>query len=307
MRILSQDDVRAVLPMTVAIAATRELLAARRQGQLISAPRQQMLVGESRLVWTPGGHEASQRAGLRLYLTGVERDDQLVAVWDTASGELLGLAVGAALGAIRTGALGGVAIDLMSRSDSAVLGVVGFGQQAWHQVEAARAVRAIRRVQVYRRDAAALREQVQRAEQEWQIPVVAAATARAAVKGADIVILATGATSPVINADWLAKGTHVNALGPKYVHNQEIGLDLIERAAWIVSDFPDQYRREEDFMLSGTSHATRLGDLAEAGDGFGRSPDDITCFLSHGLSGTEVWLVARALEEASRQGLGHVL
>ncbi len=304
MRILSDADVRAALPMAVAIESTRELLTARRAGELVSAPRDRLMVGATGLVWTPGGHGPSHIGGLRLYLTGVEQNDQLVAVWDTASGKLRGLAIGAFLGALRTGAIGGVAIDLMARADSTVLGVVGFGQQAWSQVEAARAVRPISRVQVYRRDRKALAEQVALAERTWQIPVWPARSAQAAVEGADVVILATGASTPVIEAGWLEAGTHVNALGPKYSGNQEIGLDLIERAGQIVSDFPDQYRREQDFMLQGTAHAERLGDLAEAMEGFWRAEGEVTCFLSHGLSGTEVWLVARALEEAERLGLG---
>jgi ornithine cyclodeaminase/alanine dehydrogenase-like protein (mu-crystallin family) len=43
----------------------------------------------------------------------------------------------------------------------------------------------------------------------------------AAVRGADIVILATRSERPVIDADWIDSGTHVNTVGPKTLSAHE--------------------------------------------------------------------------------------
>ena len=305
MLLLTDRDVGACLPMPYAVAAMREALTGRAAGQLVSAPRAGMPFGDAGLVWTPGGFRDTGALGLRLYLTGVARQDQIVALWDAATGELRCVALGPTIGRLRTGAIGGVAIDAMARQDASVIGVVGFGAQALHQVDAAIAVRPIRRVQAYRRDREELARLAAECAARWGVEVVRAQGAREAVEGADIVITATSAQTPVIAAGWLRQGAHVNALGPKYRGRQEIGLDLVERAALLACDFPEQYRSEEAFFLHGTPHLDRMQDLAAlAGDGPRRGPSDLTLFLSHGLAGSEVRLLEHALREAVRRGIG---
>ncbi|MDA8346985.1 MAG: hypothetical protein M0Z66_16200 [Thermaerobacter sp.] len=306
MLLLTDADVQRCVAMRDAVQAMREALQSRADGLMVTSPRTGFKVGTTGLVWTPGGFEDTFTLGLRLYLTGdVHRGDQLVALWDAKTGALRCLALGAALGRLRTGAIGGAAMAAMAREDAAVLGVVGFGAQAWQQVEAALAVRPIRRVQAYRRDRDELVRLVDAGSEQWGLEVVAAPDARAAVEGADIVVTATNAAEPVIQADWVQPGTHVNALGPKYVGRQEIGLDLAERAAVLACDFPEQYRGEEDFFLQGTGQLERMRDLAELlASGVQRAPSDVTLFLSHGLAGTEVRLLQAAYAQAKLRGIG---
>ena len=303
--LLTDEDIIACVAMRDAVQAMRDALRARAAGDMVFAPRAGMAVGETSLVWTPGGFLDAQTVGLRLYLTGARRADQLVALWDAGSGALRCLALGNALGRMRTGAIGGVAIDALSREDASVLGVVGFGAQAFAQVEAALAVRGIRRVQVFRRDAAELARLADAGRARWGVEVVAEDSAEAAVTGADIVVSATRAEEPVLRAEWLRPGTHVSSLGPKYRGRQEIGVDVAQAAARIACDFPEQYLGEEDFFLQGTSELGRMQDLAQmVADGVRRDPDDITLFLSHGLAGTEVRLLQLAWERAKAQGIG---
>lgn len=293
--------------MTVAIAATRELLLARHRGEVVSGRRDHLQVDASSLVWTPGGHGPSAQVGLRLYLTNVPTDDQLVAVWDTDSGQLQGLAVGAALGAIRTGAIGGVAVDVLARPDSRVLAVIGLGPQGRRQVEACLAVRPIEQVRIYRRNQAALASEVEELAARWGVAVVACRDARQAVRAADVVITATTSADPVLEAAWLAPGSHLSVVGPKWEAASEVTLEAISQADVILSDFPEQFRSEPQFMLSGRPEAERMGDLADHLDDARHHAAERTCFLSHGLSGTEPWLLATALRQAARLGIGQLV
>ncbi len=305
MLVLTDKDIEACLPMGAAVAAMRSAFLSEAAGTMVSEPRQGFRVGDAGLVWTPGGFVDRQTMGLRLYATGVPRSDQLVALWGTATGELRCVALGSLLGRLRTGAIGGVAIDALARPDATVVGVIGFGQQAWQQVEAALAVRPIRRVQAYRRDRAELERQVALGAERWGLEVVACADAREAAGGADIVVTATNASLPVVRAAWLEPGAHVNALGPKYAGANEIDLDLAEAASTIACDFPDQYRRESDFFLHATSHMARMVRLSDlVARPVRRSASDVTLFLSHGLAGTEVRLLEEAQARAAALGLG---
>ena len=67
-----------------------------------------------------------------------------------------------------------------------------------------------------------------------------ATSARSAVEGAEIVILATSSATPVIEANWLESGAHVTTLGPKQVGRSEFGLDLPAIATIIATDSIEQ-------------------------------------------------------------------
>ena len=304
-RLITDDDLERLLDMPLAIGAIEEALRERAAGSAVSLPRQALETGESALVVTAGGFARTRIAGLRVYITGHDIDEQLVAVWDMGSGRLQAIFVGERLGAVRTGAIGGVAIGLLSRPASSVLAVIGPGQQGFTQLLAALAVRPVSKVFIYRRSTDLARAQARDWTKRFAVPVRATKTAEEAVADADLVVLATRAAEPVLRADWLKPGAHVNALGPKWRGHSEIGLDLVERAELLVSDFPEQFINESEFLLHGTRHIERLQDLAALqARPKPRDPDHITLFLSHGLAGTEV-VVARALaDRAAALGIG---
>lgn len=303
MRVLLDGDVQQVLSMADAVGAMRRVLAARAAGDLVSPPRGGFRAGEVGLRWTPGALRGW--LGLRLYVTGVASEDQVTALCD---GTLEAIAVGPWLGRLRTGALGGVAMDVLARPDARVLGIIGFGAQGWMQLAAARAVRPLERVLVHRRDQSQLAADAARAAHVFGLPVEPAPSAEAVARAADILVTATRADKPVVSADWLAPGLHVNALGPKSRDAHELGVDVFGRAAQLASDVPEQYRGEPDFLLHGTPHLDRIEDLAAiAAAGHPRRPEAVTLFLSHGLPGSEVALLAAAAQAAAAAGVGTVV
>ncbi len=140
-KILQDDDLRDGSFMNVAIDAVENAFLARAHGQTVSPPRHHVsfpgrgdLVLRSVALW-----EKKPLAGFRVYETfeGTEHS-QIVAVWSADNGRLKGLILGERLGAIRTGAIGGVAIRHLSSPEASVVGVLGSGLQARTQLTAAR-------------------------------------------------------------------------------------------------------------------------------------------------------------------------
>lgn len=304
--LLTDTDLARCLPMKDAIAAVEAALEERARGSAVSPPRTYWLVPPSGLTLTPGGFRSAGVLGFRAYLLGAGRNDQLTAVWDLRDGRLKGVVVGAELGRIRTGAIGGVAARAMAPKDVRTVGVVGGGPQCRTQLLALKEVRPdFDEVRIYRRDPGRRETTAQQWRDELGVNAHAVARPEDAVRDADVVILATSSSTPVVKGGWVRGGAHLTSLGPKYAERSEIGTDLLESADWIVSDFPEQYRREPDFLLQETPLLDRMQDLAALlVQRPVRSPELRTVFLSHGLSGTEVAVADRAFQNAERVGIG---
>lgn len=304
--LLTDRELPRCLSMPEAIGAIEGALAERRAGTAVSPPRTSWAIGPSGVTLTPGGFERTGALGLRVYLRGGGANDQLTAVWDLPTRRLVGLLVGSGLGAIRTGAIGGVAYRALAPTDLETAAVIGGGPQSRTQLMALKAVRPkLSTVRLYRRNADRRRETAERLSAELGLPVIASESVDGAVRAAGVVILATDSRFPVLRPEWLHPGAHVSSLGPKYRGRSEIGLDLFDWADRIVSDFPEQYRQEEDFLLHGLSRESAIEDLAEVvGKGEDRPPGRKTLFLSHGLAGTEVAVARQAFANAERLGLG---
>lgn len=244
------------------------------------------------------GHLTGEWYGFRSYDTfGHPESAQVVVLHDGRTGAVRAVAVGEELGSRRTGGLGGVAVDALARPDAATLGVIGSGGQAWTQVWAAAAVRPLREVTVHSRSAARREAFAARVRAELGVPARAVDSARAAVRDRDVVVLATTAVTPVLDAADLAPGTHVNTVGFKQVDRHEFGADLLDAADLLATDSPAQAAAYDPPMLATLpGYAGRLRDLGAvlAGAVPGRTgADQVTVFCSTGLAGTEVFLLDR--------------
>jgi len=299
--LLTDADVASHLDAATAVGAMRDALVAAYEGRLIAPPRATAVLEGGRLVMT-AGHLADEWYGFRSYDTFGHNDgEQLVVLHDTRDGRIRAIAVGEEIGSRRTGALGGAAVDLLALPAAGTVGVIGSGRQAWSQVWATAAVRPLRSVTVFSRSAARRTAFAARVRDELGVPATAAGSAAAAVRGCDIVIVATTSPAPVLRAADLAPGAHVNVVGFKQQGRAEFGLDLPARADVIATDSPSQARSyDPPLLLAGTVHESSVRDLGAiaAGAVAGRSAssagfDEITMFLSVGLGGTEVFLLDR--------------
>jgi ornithine cyclodeaminase len=253
-------------------------------------------LGDGRLIFTTGAR-AGRWFGYRSYDTfGASPGAQVVVVHDWRTGLVTAVAVGHELSRRRTGALGGVAVDVLARPGAAELALIGTGAQAWAQLWAISTVRPLAGVRVWSRDAGHRENFARRARAELGVPASPARGAQDAVHGADIVILATSSEEPVLDPGWLADGCHVTSLGPKQRGRAEFGTALAGRADVLVTDSLAQaHGYQPPFVLDGTPHMGRLTGLGAVIEGAvpGRTdPGQVTLFCSVGLAGTEVHLLA---------------
>jgi alanine dehydrogenase len=299
--ILNDEDLAGNSFMAIAIDAVEKALLARFNGKAVSPPRHHVsFPGHGDLVFTVGGFLGEvSLAGFRVYETfHGPKHSQIVAVWSTDDARFKGLIVGERLGAIRTGAIGGVAIRHLSSPHANVVGVVGSGLQARTQLAAAAAVRRITHARVYSRSEANRIDFARQMQLELGIEVTPVETVPEAVADADIVLCATSSHRPVVSASDLKPGAHVNTVGPKTLEGHELDVDIAATATVIATDSPEQTRAySSPFFLDGSGHERRMADLSDvlAGKAMGRKfPEETTLFCSVGLAGTEV-IVASAI------------
>lgn len=136
-----------------------------------------------------------------------------VALFDAKTGELLAVVDGRAITAVRTAAVSAVATRALAREDSAVLAILGTGEQAESHLEAMLQVRRIRQVRVWSRTPGKAQQFAEREGARHGVELTAASSVREAVADADIICTVTASTEPVLNGAWVRPGTHINAVG----------------------------------------------------------------------------------------------
>ncbi len=308
---LTEEDVARLLTMEDAIREVERALREMGEGRAENRPRQRVLGPGSLLSVMAGGLPSRGYFGFKYY--SVTRDK--VRFWfhllDAKSGELVAVFQANGLGQRRTGAASGVATEYLARRDAAVVGIVGTGWQAESQLEAMGAVRSLREVRCYGREPARRRSFASKMAERLNVHVWDVETAERAVRDADIVITATDSREPVLHGSWLAKGTHVNAMGSNRPDAREIDDDAVSRSTCILCDSLEQAKMEAgDLILpvsKGTLRWEQVHELGEvvAGKIHGRTgAEDITLFKSLGIALEDVAVGSFVYEKARKEGIG---
>jgi ornithine cyclodeaminase/alanine dehydrogenase-like protein (mu-crystallin family) len=225
---------------------------------------------------------------------GVHTHHAMILLFRPETGEPLAILDGRLITEMRTAAASAVATDRLARPDVRVLAILGAGVQAASHLEALRQVRRFREVRVWspRRAAAFAREH----------GITAAASAEAALRGADVIVTATSATEPVLRGAWLEPGSHVNAVGACRPEWRELDNELVRRARVIV-DSREAARLESGDVIAAGRIDAELGEVV-AGTGAGRTaPGDITLFKSLGVAVEDVAAADLVFRRALAAGL----
>jgi ornithine cyclodeaminase/alanine dehydrogenase-like protein (mu-crystallin family) len=236
-----------------------------------------------------------------------------VLVLDPETGRPDALLEGSLITALRTGAAGGAAIDLLARPESHILAVFGAGVQGRTQLEAACSVRKIETAFIF--DPDPKRSQSFVAEMAGRGPITqdlrVAQNPTEAVRNADIICTATTAMKPVFANGDLKAGTHITGIGSYTPNMQEIPEETVERALVFVDSHSATLAEAGDLIIplqagrfDVTHISNELGELV-LGRKVGRSSSEqITFFKSVGVAVQDAMAAHLALENAERLKLG---
>jgi ornithine cyclodeaminase/alanine dehydrogenase-like protein (mu-crystallin family) len=161
------------------------------------------------LTWPPSQHGVKR---VKVPSAPNGRYVGLVLLFSTATGEPLAIYPDGVVQRMRTGATSGLAAKYLARKDARVAALLGTGWQAGSQAMAICAVRQIERIACFSPREDGRRSFATEMSAKLGIEVTAAASARQAVRGADVVLCATNSMQPMLPADWLQPGMHVSSL-----------------------------------------------------------------------------------------------
>jgi ornithine cyclodeaminase/alanine dehydrogenase len=306
---LRETDVTQVVDMDAVIGAVEDAMRELGEGIAQNVPR--------RRAFAPGGllnvmfatYPGGRCTGVKAYSVAVGGARFLVSIFGL-DGSLQALVEAEHMGAYRTGAASAVAVKALRPRAPVEVAIIGTGKQATMQVLALSRVCEIKALRAYGRDAQRRTAFARDRQAELGVRTIAAETAEAAVRGADVVVTMTTSAEPVIEVDWVAPHALVVAAGSNFPHKAEIPADLVERARTVVVDQLATAQLESGDLIraqaAGKFDWERAIELSSVLVGKWHAPDEpgITLFESHGLA---IWDLAAAsvvIPAARDRGLG---
>ena len=311
--ILSEHDVHRMLTMRECIAVMEDALAALARGEA-HQPLRSLMRPENAAGFL--GLMPSYRRGEHSYFglkevcvfpsnpaRGLDTHLGAVLLHSGETGELLAVVNASAVTAIRTAAVSAVATKLLAREDAHTLAIIGAGVQGRSHRESIPLVRDILEIRVFSRD---------RADAESLEGCTIASSVEEAVRGADIIVTATSSREPVIRREWIAPGTHINAVGSSVPSAREIDGATMAAASLFVDRRESTINESGDYLFAaregsirGESHIrAEVGEVL-IGKAKGRtSRDEVTLFKSLGLAIEDLASAAFLYEKARAQNLG---
>lgn len=320
---LSAAEVCRALPMRDAISAMRDAFAQLSRGEVTLPARMRIdAAAEHGVALVMPCHSTTQKLFslkmVTLFSDNLQRGLPLiqstVILTDGTTGKPLAIMDGASLTAIRTGAVSGLATELLAREDATAVAIFGAGVQARTQLEAVCCARPIRHARVYSRSIEAGERFAREMSEKLGIEVERAASASAALEGADVVCTATTSAAPVFDDRDIRPGVHINAVGSYRPEVVEIPAETVRRSR-VVVDHRDSALEEAGDLLTPYRHGlidescfgTELGDLMLGRTSGRTSAVEITFFKSVGVAIQDLCAARWTLENAQRLGIGTLL
>lgn len=328
MKLLNSTDIWNVYSMSQALDDVAEAFAAVASGRTATPLRTKISIDDDRTLlvmpsYAPGVEAASVKT-IALYPNNASSSlptaPASLVLLDGATGMTRAFLDGDTVTKFRTGASSGVALRLLGRADASVGLVVGTGGQALTQVlamiAAAPNLTEVRIANPFPGQAEEFVEMLrahpgfERANFSGTLSIYR--DADEAAGDADLIILVTSSTTPVLSASSLKPGVTISCVGSYQPHMQECGSDIMEAASRIYCDDVDAALEESGDLIiplreGRISREDIVGSIGEviASTVDGRASDDeIIVYETVGVGAQDLWAAQAIVSAAEVAGVG---
>jgi len=315
---VSKEKIASLLPMEECIEVMEKMFRSLASGEAVQPLRSLMwLPGKTGLLGMMPGYATSLGVmGIKVISVfhanreaGLPSHQGVVMLFDATHGQPLMLFDAGEITAIRTAATSAVATQLLSRKNSSTLAIIGSGEQAARHIEAMRLVRKIKQVNIWSRNEANAKELAEKVSSQFNIPVHVTKNAKEAVEHADIICTVTSSKEPVVMGDWIAAGTHINAVGSSTPATRELDTAAIVKSKLFTDCYESVFNEAGDFLIPKNEEAVtddhvkaEIGEVL-SGTKKGRENDEeITVFKSLGIAAEDIFSAWHIYEKVKQNG-----
>ncbi|TWT13336.1 ornithine cyclodeaminase family protein [Planomicrobium sp. CPCC 101079] len=302
MLMINEKQIQQLYKMSDAMEDIRTILKAKEQEKIANPHRTviEFPEREASALYMPSADLAGDVAGVKVVTIFPENPAQgkpttqgMILLTDAANGEHVAMMAASYLTRLRTGALSGIATDLLAKKESRVLVVIGTGAMAFEQVLGVLAVRPIEKIILVNRTPAKAQAFGEKLNDfgvkiSWEVENNVAK----AVKKADIICCATRSNEPVFDGADLQPGTHINGVGSYLPRMREVDEATVARADKIVVDDLAGVKGEAGELIHSAKNGTwsfeqvygTLSELTVANRHARQSDEEVTFFKSVGTA-----------------------
>ena len=327
--ILKESDISSIITMSDIIEADKQALSIYSSKQSNIPLRSNLNIPEykGQCLFMNGYAAPAKALGVKIVsvypeninknLTSVPATMVLV---DAETGMVNSLLDGTYLTRLRTGAISGLATDILSRKDSKIFALFGTGGQAVTQLEAVLTVRKIEEVRVFDVFSERAVEFAKKMSDKFSkkfnnVKIYAVKTSDEAVENADIITTVTTSKKPVFNADKVKANVHINGVGSYTPEMIEIPGEILVKANKIYVDTIDGAVNESGDLITPISKGLIKkekinGELGEVINGKikGRENDnEMTFFKTTGSAVLDLVAAQKIYEMAKTKGVGQIV
>jgi ornithine cyclodeaminase/alanine dehydrogenase len=312
---LGSEDVRALASQEVLMNAARAAVRAEREGTVVMPPRLDVDLPTGFLRVMPAAMGDVMGVKVMTLVKGLG-NRYLLMLYSQPGGGLLALLDADEITRLRTAATTALAGEMLAPGGTSRLGLLGSGFEAESHLRLLARVWPLERVTVYsptpeRRTAFAARM-----SEELGVSVVAVEHPEDAVAEAEVSVLATKATAPVVDGSAFPAGAVVLSIGSTRPDLRELDRNALGRAVSLLVDDAKQVRLESGDVIDALGCGALAGDqivsMAELdGDGTRLSRDggarDLLAFKSVGTAVQDLALAGSVLTAAQAEDRGREL
>ena len=319
-RLLTEQHVHSLLPMADLIPAMESALAKFSAGEVLQPVRTVLTVGPTKAYYglMPAYIPAPASMGAKIvtvfgenHTKGLPSHLATILLFDPDTGALIAMMDGRYITEARTAAVSAVSARYLANAGASTLALIGSGVQARSHLEALQHVRQLKEVRVWSPRPQSREQFIDDMSPRMGMPIQDAASAEAAVRGADLIVIATASKTPVVDNAWVDDGAHVMCVGACRPDQREMDPALVKRGRLYVDSRAGALVEAGDVVMNineGLFDHTHLrGEIGQLvlGRVDGRAADrDVTIFKSLGMAVEDVVAADLVFRRASETGAG---
>ncbi len=264
-RIISEEQVRAVLEFDELIPAMRKALMDFSAGNALQPVRTVMSVSSHNGWFAVMPAVVGDVMGAKMVTFYPDNAHQgkhthlaTIQLYHSHTGEPIAMLDGRLITEMRTAAVSAVATDLLAAPDAKVLAILGSGVQARSHYNALRRVREFKDVRVWSRTS----EHASTFAAEIGAHAV---PAKEAVTNADVILTLTSSPTPILLGKWLKDSALVCAVGAVTPDRRELDDEAMLRSLVVVESRDAAQREPGDILIPKAAIWAELGELLSGG------------------------------------------